>query len=178
MRVAAYGGSRLAETSAAYADAEDLGKELALHGHTVMTGGYTGTMEAVSRGAASAGGHVIGVTCIEIERSHHRKVNPWVVEEWGNNTLLERLQRLVMDSDAALALPGGAGTLTEVALMWNLMIVKAIRPQPLILVGPAWQEVWDSMYGQLGDYIPMAQRQLLGFAVNCRVAVEMLQTTI
>lgn len=38
---------------------------LAERGHIVLNGGYIGTMEAVSRGAAEAGGHVIGVTCEE-----------------------------------------------------------------------------------------------------------------
>ena len=52
----------------AYAEALALGELLAQRGHTVLTGGYMGTMEAVSDGAAAAGGHVIGVTCDEIGR--------------------------------------------------------------------------------------------------------------
>ncbi len=51
----------------AYEEARELGKFLAEHGHAVLTGGYMGTMEAVSRGACEAGGHVIGVTCEDIE---------------------------------------------------------------------------------------------------------------
>jgi hypothetical protein len=71
------------------------------------------TMEAVSRGAKEAGGHVIGVTCDDIEAWRKVKANSWVMEEIRKKTLVERLHTLIHESDAALALPGGAGTLTE-----------------------------------------------------------------
>ena len=91
-----------------------MGEHLASSGHTVLTGGYIGTMEAVSRGAAETGGHVIGVTCMEIERWRGVSANSWVLEEWKVETLLERLQILIKECDAAIALPGGPGTLTPV----------------------------------------------------------------
>jgi len=52
----------------AYQEALELGRLLGTAGFTVLTGGYVGTMEAVSRGAAESNAHVIGVTCDEIER--------------------------------------------------------------------------------------------------------------
>jgi hypothetical protein len=174
MKVSVFGGSQPKEDSQAYADAQDLGGMLARQGHTVLTGGYTGTMEAVSRGAAMAGGCVIGVTCEEIGRWHGRSANQWVTEEWKKKTLLERLQTLIELSDAALALPGGPGTLTEIALTWNLMIVGSLRRRPLILVGEAWHRVWDAFYSQLADYTPSPQRELLSFAATPLTAVEML----
>src|SRR5215475_14919834 len=112
MRVTVFGGSEPKEGSAAYAEAMELVKLLAEHGHTVLTGGYIGVMEAVSRGAREAGGHVIGVTCEEIEAWRHIKANAWVMEEIRKKTLVERLHALIHESDAALALSGGAGTLT------------------------------------------------------------------
>jgi len=51
-----------------------------------------GTMEAVSRGAAEAGGHVIGVTCEDIEKWRPIGANAWVKEEWRKKTLTERLE--------------------------------------------------------------------------------------
>ena len=66
-RVTVFGGSKPHAGSQAYAQAQRLGELLALAGCTVLTGGYIGAMEAVSRGAAEAGGHVIGITCDEIE---------------------------------------------------------------------------------------------------------------
>ena len=90
------------------------------------------------------------------------------------STLVERLQALIQRSDAALALPGGPGTLTEIALTWNLMIVGSQGRRPLILVGEAWRLVWDTFYLQLGDYTPSYQRELLRFELTPLAAVEML----
>src|SRR6185295_11638657 len=103
-------------------EAYELGKLLAGAGHTVLTGGYMGTMEAVSKGANEAGGHVIGVTCAQIESWRATGPNAWVKEQRRFETLQERLNCLIDSCDAAIALPGGPGTLTEIALSWNLMI--------------------------------------------------------
>src|SRR5512147_1733313 len=126
MRVSVFGGAQPKEGEAAYSEALELGRLLAERGHVVLTGGYIGTMEAVSRGAKEAGGHVIGVTCEDIGEWRKVKANAWVMEEIRKKTLVERLHTLIHESDAALALPGGPGTLTEISLMWNLMIVESL----------------------------------------------------
>jgi uncharacterized protein (TIGR00730 family) len=176
MNVSVFGGSQPKEGSAAYAEAQELGKLLAERGHTVLTGGYVGTMEAVSRGACEAGGHVVGVTCAEIERWRSIGANQWVKEERKKETLIERLQLLVQDCDAALALPGGPGTLTEIALTWNLMIVSALPRRPLILIGDGWQGVFDQVFAGLNDYTPDHQRTLLQFAPDIHSALGMLES--
>lgn len=174
MKVSVFGGSQPKEGDSAYEDAYKLGKMLAMNGHTVMTGGYIGTMEAISRGAFEAGGHTVGVTCAEIENWRPVKSNQWVKEEWKHETLLERLQVLIQECDAAIALPGGPGTLTEIALMWNLMIVESIHPRPLILVGSGWQVVLDQFYTNLDIYIAEKQRALVQFAEDVTTAVELI----
>ncbi len=176
MRVSVFGGSQPVEGSTAYEEAQKLGNLLARRGHTVLTGGYIGTMEAVSRGAAEAGGHVIGVTCAEIERWRGVGANRWVKEEWRQESLIERLQALIERCDAALALPGGPGTLTEVSLMWNLMIIGSFSRKPLILIGVGWQSVFDVIFRELGYYSPESQRQLLQFATDIKSAVAMLES--
>ena len=146
---------------------------LARRGHTVLTGGYMGTMEAVSRGAAEAGGHVIGVTCEEIGRWHGRTANTWVSEEWKQTTLIQRLEVLIRSADAAMALPGGPGTLAEIALMWNLMIVGSL---PAEAADPRRSRLgigsWTHSTQNLGEYSPAAQRRLLRFASTPAAAVE------
>ena len=176
MNVTVFGGSQPKEGDASYAEAYELGKLLAEAGHTVLTGGYIGTMEAVSRGAAEAGGHVIGVTCAEIERWRPVKANGWVKEEWRRETLMERLQALVERCDAAIALPGGPGTLTEIALTWNLIIVHAMPPKLLILVGEGWKVVFDQFFDSFYTYMPINQRVLLRFAPDIQEAITLIQT--
>ena len=178
MNISVFGGSQPKPGSSAYEEARQLGELLAKRGHTVMTGGYIGTMEAVSRGAAEAGGHVIGVTCNEIERWRDVSANQWVKEEWRKQTLMQRLQVLIRECDAAIALPGGPGTLTEISLTWNLMIVKSMHRRPLVLVGDGWQSVFDQFLNSLGTYIPNAQRELISFAKDGQTAVDMISNVI
>jgi uncharacterized protein (TIGR00725 family) len=175
MKVSIFGGSKPQPGSSAYEEARQLGELLAQRGHTVLTGGYIGTMEAVSRGAAEAGGHVIGVTCGEIERWRDVGVNRWVKEEWRKQTLVERLQVLIRECDAAIALSGGPGTLTEISLMWNLMIVESMRRRPLVLVGDGWQSVFDQLFKTFDVYIPAGQRDLVSFAKDVQTAVKLIE---
>lgn len=174
MNISVFGGSQPKEGDTAYAEAQKLGGLLAARGHTVLTGGYIGTMEAVSRGAHEAGGHVVGVTCEDIENWRKVAPNRWVKEEWRKKTLVERLQALIEGCDAALALPGGPGTLTEIALMWNLMIVESLPRRPLILIGNGWQSVLDQVFTHLDTYTPAHQRVLLQFADDVETAITML----
>jgi len=177
MKVTIFGGAEPKENETAYAEAMELGRLLAQRGHTVLTGGYIGTMEAVSRGACEAGGHVIGVTCAEIERWRAVGANRWVNEEWKKETLLERMHSLIHESDAALSLPGGIGTLAEISLMWNLMSVESLHRRPLILIGDGWQSVFDQFFKGLDAYVPARRRELLHFAKDVQTAVEILEET-
>lgn len=175
MNISIFGGSHPKEGDASYAEAYQLGKLLAEAGHTVLTGGYVGTMEAVSRGANEAGGHVVGVTCADIEAWRGVQANAWVQEERRFATMQERLNELVLASEAAIALPGGPGTLTEIALTWNLMIVASIPPKPLILIGAGWKSVMESLFKSFEVYIPQNQRVLLKFAPDIQEAVKKLE---
>ncbi len=175
MNVSVFGGSQPKPGDAAYEEARLLGELLAKRGHVVLNGGYIGTMEAVSRGAAEAGGHIIGVTCEEIEKWRSVSANRWVKEERRKKTLIERLQILIEECDAAIALPGGPGTLTEIALTWNLMIVESLPRIPLILVGDGWQSVFGQVFEKQGIYTSESQRNLLQFAKDVKTAVKMLE---
>jgi len=166
MDVTVFGSAAPIPGSAAYQEAFELGSLLAQAGHTVLTGGYIGTMEAVSRGAAEAGGHVIGVTCAEIEHWRGTRVNAWVQEERHFTTMQERLNELVRSCDAAIALPGGPGTLTEISLSWNLMIVDSMPHKPLILVGEGWKTTLSTFMLKMDIFISESPRKLLVFAYD------------
>ena len=174
MKVSVFGGSQPKEGTPAYEDARLLGEMLARSGHIVLNGGYMGTMEAVSRGAAEASGHVIGVTSEDIEAWRAIAPNRWIKEEWRKKSLMERLQTLIEECDAAIALPGGPGTLTEISLTWNLMIVESIHRRPLILVGEGWQSVLDQFFQSFDSYIPINQRELILLAKDVKTAIKLL----
>lgn len=176
IRVTVLGGSRPLPGEPAYEGAYTLGRLLGAQGFTVLTGGYLGTMEAVSRGANEAGGHVIGVTCEEVERWRPIRANAWVQEEWRKPNLKERVFSLLESCDAAIVLPGGPGTLGELSIMWNLLIIAAIPRRPLILVGPAWQKVLETFCQSFEPYILPAQQQFLSFAETAEEAAAKVRT--
>lgn len=157
-----------------YKKAMQLGQLLAENGCTVQTGGYIGSMEAISRGAAEAGGHVIGITCDEIERWRNTKPNAWVKEERRFPTIRERLYDLIESCDAALALPGGIGTLTEISLMWNLLLTQAISERPLVIIGHTWKSVFDLFLEHSLEYVPANQRRWVAFAEDNQEAIRLL----
>ena len=64
--MAIFGSSRTQPGSPEWIEAERAGARCASSGLAVITGGYGGTMEAASRGAATAGGQVIGVTAPDL----------------------------------------------------------------------------------------------------------------
>jgi uncharacterized protein (TIGR00730 family) len=110
--VTIFGSALPAPSSAAYREAQRLGRLLAEAGYSVCNGGYAGLMEASARGAREAGGHTIGITC----SVWPRPANPHIVEEVRTRNFPERLMTLIERGDAYIVLPGGTGTLAELAL--------------------------------------------------------------
>lgn len=173
--VTVFGGSQVRPGEVDYLAAQHLGQMLAQAGYGVITGGYIGAMEAVSRGAAEAGGDVVGVTCDEIEAWRPVKANRWVREERRFPTLRARLFELIDACDAAIALPGGPGTLVEISLMWNQMLIEAIPSRPIIVIGAGWRVVFDCLFDNQDKYIPVNQRGWLTFAADVEQAVTLLK---
>jgi len=163
-RIVIFGSSQPRPGDQVYEEARKLGQLLAQAGHIVITGGYVGVMEGASLGAVEAGGHVIGVTCAEIEAWRSVQPNPWVKEVIRCETLLQRLGVLINTCEAAIVMPGGPGTLTEAALTWNLLLTEAISSRPLILVGPGWKKIMDLLLQEFDRFIPLEQRNWLKYA--------------
>ncbi|MDY6873195.1 MAG: LOG family protein [Chloroflexota bacterium] len=175
-KISVFGGASPLPESQAYNDAYALGRLLGKNDLAVMTGGYYGTMGAISKGASEACVPVIGVTSDEIESYRPIAPNPWITEEWRCGTFKERLDRLVEECDAAVALPGGVGTLVEISLTWNHLILHTIDPKPLILVGDGWYHVMETMFTDLDDYIGIPSRDYLSFAPKPKDVISVLKT--
>ena len=128
--IAVYGSSGISQESESAQRACRLGRLLAENGFRICNGGYTGVMEACSRGAREAGGHVTGVCC---DTFITRSPNPYLTEIIQTRDLLERITTLMRLSDAYIVLDGNIGTLAELFLAWNLIAIGWTRP--LIVVG-------------------------------------------
>lgn len=92
--------------------AEEIGREIARHGGTVVCGGRGGIMEAVCRGARAEGGHTIGV----LPGPDRTGANPFV--EFPIVTGMGHARNVIvaLSGDAVIALDGAYGTLSEIAL--------------------------------------------------------------
>jgi uncharacterized protein (TIGR00730 family) len=173
--VTVFGGNAVETDNAGYQEAYELGQLLAQAGYTVATGGYYGTMEATSRGAKEAEvrthTRVIGVTTARFD--DRLGPNQWVDEEIKFPTLFQRLQYLVTFSDALVALRGGVGTLSEVALSWSLMQVAEMPRKPLVLVGPHWRQIMETFHRE--STVKERDWALLSFADNVSQVLPLLE---
>ncbi len=105
---------------------------------TVCSGGYGGTMEAVSRGAKEAGGATIGVTTAWFA---HLKANAWIDEQVQTATFPQRLQTLIEMGQGYVAVQGGIGTLTEISMVWSMLQTQSISARPFVLLSNPWQQL-------------------------------------
>ena len=172
MKIAVYGGAQPKLGDEVYQQGIQLGQWIAENGHTVLTGGYTGIMEAVSKGAAEKGGKVIGVTCQELENWRNNRANQWVSEEWKLPTLRERLWTILSNSDLGIAMPGGIGTLAEISMLWNHQIIGILSNSPIILVGEEWHKVFESFFSLLGKYTNDHDKEHILFAPDIQQAIR------
>lgn len=159
--IAVYGSSTTREGQPAYDMALALGRHLGELGADVMTGGYSGVMEACSRGAREAGGKAVGVTVELFEK--RGPVNRWVNERVHTPDLYARLQHIVARADGFVVAPGSIGTLTELYLTWTLVSVAGRAPAPIVLLGERWPALLDAHRG--GEAVP---EHLYGF-VECAI---------
>lgn len=115
--IAVIGSQGAPDGSSEYALARQVGARLCEAGFGVVTGGLGGVMEAASRGARESDAWTSGAVVALLPGFDPDCATPWadVVIPTG----LDHLRNaLVAQSDAVIAIGGGAGTLTEIALAW------------------------------------------------------------
>jgi uncharacterized protein (TIGR00725 family) len=125
--IAVSGDGTVGPASAHWAAAEELGKALVDAGYRVLTGGLGGVMEAACRGARSSPAYREGDTVALVPghlgsaaNAHCDIVLPTGLDHARNV--------LVAHADALVAVGGGAGTLSEIALAWvHRRLVIAFR---------------------------------------------------
>ena len=96
--------------------AHTVGGELARAGAVVVCGGLGGVMAAACRGAQEAGGTTLGL----LPGSERGAANPWVTIAIPTGMGELRNGLIVRAADALVAVGGGFGTLSEVALALKL----------------------------------------------------------
>lgn len=119
-------------TDVELADAEAIGRGLAERGCVLVSGGLGGAMAAACRGAKEAGGVTIGI----LPGYDDKAANPWVDHPLCTGLGQARNAVLAATGQALIAVGGGVGTLSEVALGLRL-------GRPVVLLG-GWAPVLAS----------------------------------
>ena len=107
-----FGGSNA--TSEEEAVAEQVGATAARCGWVVLTGGGSGVMTAASRGAVEAGGLTVAILPTAFPGGGYP--NPWVHIPIFTGAGSARNAFNVLSASLCVAIGGGAGTLSEIAL--------------------------------------------------------------
>ena len=141
-----FGSARAKPGSKHYKEAYKLGKLLGKKGHTIITGGGPGVMEAGNKGAFEAGAESIG---LNIQLPFEQILNKYVKKSTGFYYFFTRKVMLTSPSQAFFFFPGGFGTLDEFFEVVDLMEINRMPKVPVIAF---FDEYWGGLYQYLKEY--------------------------
>lgn len=138
-----FGSGSIKENEFFFNLAYKLGRLCAEAGFVIANGGYNGTMLAAAKGAKLAGGKTIGVTCTAFGK---KGPNEFISENIITENLVQRVAKLVEIGDAYIVLPGGTGTLLELAEIWESANKGFVNPaKPIIIIDDFWTPLMELM---------------------------------
>ncbi len=145
--VSIFGSARTDREHPAYRLAEAIAQRLSDAGFSVVSGGGPGIMEAANRGAQAGKSPSVGVN---ISLPHEQQANSHQDVSIDFKHFFARKVMFVKYASAYVCLPGGFGTLDELAEILTLIQTGKSRRIPIILVDrPFWEGLVDWFRDQL-----------------------------
>ncbi len=142
--ISIFGSARTKPDSPHYKAAEEISKILVQEGYGIITGGGPGIMEAANKGATEAGGPSIG---LHIQLPHEQDCNKYVKTRCNFKYFFVRKLMFVKYAVSYVVMPGGMGTIDELAEAFVLAQTKRIKPFPVILYDSKyWNGLLDWLY--------------------------------
>jgi len=138
MNVAIFGNANASPNSYEWDVAKQLGEELSKRGYNIVTGGYSGVMEAAYINAKD---NIEKIGVILKDTQPNQYVNKVIVVD----DYISRLLKLVEIADIYIVLPGGTGTLLEFSMVWALKERNLLGDKKIIVMGEEWYELIDMM---------------------------------
>jgi hypothetical protein len=139
--ISVFGSARTLPGDPWYLKAEETARLLSDAGFSVVSGGGPGIMEAANKGAQSGKSPSIGVN---IDLPHEQTANEFQDISLHFRHFFARKVMFVKYASAYVVLPGGFGTLDELAEILTLVQTGKTRRIPIILVGSAfWRGLLD-----------------------------------
>lgn len=145
--VSMFGSARVKPEDALYKKTEEIAAKLSKAGYSVITGGGPGLMEAGNKGAFENGGESIGLH-IHLPMEQHN--NQFLHVRSDFRYFFIRKLMFIKYALAYVALPGGYGTLDELAEALVLIQTHRIKPFPIVLFGT---EFWGGLVDWFKDQI-------------------------
>jgi uncharacterized protein (TIGR00730 family) len=144
--ITVFGSARFGESHPYYAIAREVGRRVSRLGFTVITGGGPGLMEAANRGAQDVGGLSVGCN---IQLPHEQAPNPYL-DRWVTcHYFFVRKVLLFKYSYGFVVMPGGLGTLDELAEALTLIQTGKVQDFPVVLIGTAYWEPFISLLREM-----------------------------
>ncbi len=172
--VTVFGSARMSRSNPYYHAAVSLARELARHNLTVITGGGPGIMEAANKGAALGKGKSVG---LNIQLPREQQGNRYANLPIHFHYFFSRKVCFVKYSIAFVFMPGGFGTLDELAEIVTLVQTQRIPEYPLILFGTKfWNGLLHWMQDQMEKpgYISPGDLNLVTLTDDPQEAVELI----
>jgi len=139
--VSIFGSARTPPDHPYYALTEDIARRLSDAGFSVVSGGGPGVMEAANKGAFAGKSPSIG---LNINLPHEQSANRYQNISLYFRHFFSRKVMFVKYAAAYVVLPGGFGTLDELAEILTLVQTAKTRRIPIILVhAPFWEGLVD-----------------------------------
>jgi len=174
--VTIYGSARLKESDPLYSEVVEIASRLGQTGFAIITGGGPGVMEAANKGAFNAGAKSVG---LNIQLPEEQYLNPYTTKSITFHHFFIRKVMLVKYATAFIIMPGGLGTMDELAEILTLMQTFKIRPFPVILFkSEYWRGFLDWLVETVLDrgFISEEDLELLRVCDDTDNVVEIVQS--
>jgi len=139
-----------------YTEITEIGKIIAGAGYTVCSGGYYGSMEAISKGTFVAGGKTIGIGV----KGWENKPNQYLGESILAENLMDRILKLINSADIYIIFRGGTGTLLEISAALELMNKKVMPEKKMIFYTDFWKNMISILHQDSGSLKELLNRNI------------------
>ncbi len=120
MRIAIIGANKNIASKNQLDFAYDLGKTLVDNGYDLINGGMSGVMEYTAKGARASDKFNRGSLIAFLPSTDVSKGNEYTGIKLVTHLGYGRNRLIIMNSDVVVAIGGGAGTLNEITLAWEM----------------------------------------------------------
>lgn len=145
--VAVFGSARTSRDADEYEQARRIAQLLVEAGHSVITGGGPGIMEAANLGAMQAGGTSVG---LGIELPFETGFNDYVTLGVNFRYFFVRKVMFLKYAQGFVVMPGGLGTFDELFEALTLVQTGKVKHFPLVLFGSSY---WSGLRSWLVDEV-------------------------